>query len=238
LIPTRTLGKILKRKKGATGLDLEAIAHLWTEEKPDSEPTADRPIWEHFDINGFYDVNIRPHAKSLGDTRPVIFEILNLLDTHGDVSSGTSGEPVIYNEISLLDHTLLVTKNILNKIKYHHSTLPEIIGRYLIIGLGNSVGLLTKDSDDIDIGDLVLKTLIIIDPIISGLLDKETICRAIKEGFSENKPRTEEGMVLKTSIIAARKTERETAVALAKVWGAKVSEHDIVDAIKRDFPNV
>jgi len=226
-----------KRKKDVPiSLDIEAIAPLWTKDRPDpATGSADRPTWEHVMINNFYDTHILPHVGDLAEpAKTAIHKILGLLDKHGDIPSETSDGNIIYEEISLLDHVLCVTRCILDRVKNDPSRC-EVIGRYLIIGLGFSFGMVTdfKNSDD-----LAYKSLMVISPLIEDLRDKNTICQAIKEGLSENNPKSREGRVLQTAINAARKEERETAIALAQVWGTKISEKNIVEAIKREFPDV
>lgn len=229
-------GKKKKRGKNVPlSLDIEAIAPLWTKERTDPAPgSADRSTWEHVMINNFYDTHILPLARDLADpAKEAIHKILDLLDKHGDISSEMPDGNIIYEEISLLDHVLCVTRCILNRVK-NDPNLSEIIGRHLIIGLGFSVGMAT---DFKNTNDLAYKSLIVLSPLIADLRDKNTICQAIKEGLSENNPKTLEGRILKTAIYTARKEERETAIALAQIWGTKISEKDIVGTIKREFPD-
>jgi hypothetical protein len=225
-----------KRKKGVPlRVNIEAIAPLWTESKPEpATGPADRPTWEHVMINNFYDMHILPHAGDLAEpAKEAIHKILNLLDKHGDIPSETLDGNIIYEEISLLDHVLCVTRCILDRVK-HDPNRREVIGRYLIIGLGFSFGIATDFKNS---HDMAFKSLMVLSPLIADLHDKDTICQAIKEGLSENNPKTLEGRVLQTAICAARKEERETAIALAQVWGTRISENNIIEAIKREFPD-
>jgi len=223
-----------KQTDGLFQLDLGAISHLWTQKSTPQISPANNHIWEHVQINDFYNSYVKPFVGNISVYEPVIVQILDILDKNGDVPSRKPAEPLIFDEISLLEHVLTVTRNLIDILK-NDPALNEIAGKYLIIGLGHSIAGIIKYKTDEDIAN---NSLTILDPYIANLPDKKLIGTAIKEAVSGNNLKTEEGKRLRRAIVSARQSEQKRAVVLAKAWGSRIKEREILDAIKQEFPNV
>jgi len=230
----RTIKRRLHRPK-VREIPLEQLAALWVER---DETDQERELklsdkWLHDEINGFYSQYVNTSLPPSDPARPVIEEILTLLDEQGYCPSapGTIPEEEIYAEISLREYSLEVARIAYEMVLKGHKDPELLLGKIFIITLGHQLGVLSSEQM---LGGVPAKSLLILEPHIRDLAYRDAIVEAIRT-FTGNHPKSQEARILKAASSAARKREYERARVFSKVWHqAPVDIEDIKKAIKEE----
>ena len=231
------LGSIKRRlhRPREQQIPLERLARLWLEDprlpvKAQGGSQQELMAWTHEDIASFYAQYVESFLPQTDPARPVIEQLLTILDEHGDCPStipdADSGEKHIYPQIPLRDYSLEVARTAFDMIRKGHLDPEMLMGKILIMTLGHQLGML---SDAAILGGTSAKSVLILDPLIRDLPYKEAIVNAIRT-FRSNHLKTNEARILRAASSAARKKEIERVEVLSKVW-AKYPQVDI-DKIK------
>jgi hypothetical protein len=208
---------------------LERLARLWVKESELSShgqrdfQTASMP-WAHDDINSFQSQYVDAFLPASDPARPVIKQLLTLLDEHGDCPSclptesvettseaGSEGE-YISAKTSLRTYSIETARIAFNMIRRGHRDPEMLMGKILIIALGHQLGVISQA--DI-LGGVSAKSVLLLDPLIQGLPYKESIVNAVRT-FRENHVKSDEARILRAASSAAGKKECERTEVLSK----------------------
>lgn len=214
-------------------ISLERLASIWTGDKPVYEKKSagfSAPQWAREDINRFYSRYV-DSCKGISDhARRVIWRILSLLDENGDVSSCGDDEENSFAEITLLEHTLNVARISIDMIQKAHRDYKMIAGRILIAALGHLLGILSGADT---LGGVSAKSILLLEPMIADLPFKQDVITAIGT-YQDNRPKTEEAMILKAASARARGSEIERARMLSETWSRSYLDINKIKAIIKE----
>jgi len=200
---------------------LERLASLWVKES-DLSTHGQREFqrasmtWAHEDINSFHSQYVDSFLPATDPARPVIAELLSLLDEQGDYPStmpeSVSGEEHVSAKISLRAYSLETARIAFDMIRKGHRNPEMLMGKILVITLGHQLGVI---SDADILGGVSAKSVLLLDPLIQGLPYKESIVNAVRT-FRENHVKSDEARILRAASSAAGKKEYERTEVLSK----------------------
>jgi len=201
-------------------IPLERLARLWLEDSGlanDKEGSKEvHMTWAHEEINSFYSGCVESFLPRTDPARPVIAQILTILDEQGDCPSAITGEKdeEVFSEISLREYSLEVARIAFDIVKRGHRDPEMLMGKILIISVGHQLGVISKANI---LGGVSAKSILMLDPMIRDLPYKESIIPAIRT-FRGNNPKTPESKILRAASSAARKKEYERARVFSMAW--------------------
>lgn len=196
---------------------LERLARLWMKDSPLSnhgqgEFQRASMTWAHDDINRFYSQNVDSFLPESDSARPVIAQLLTLLDEQGDCPSTDSKEKPISARIPLRAYSLETARIAFEMIRKGHRDPEMLMGKILIIALGHQLGVI---SDADILGGVSAKSVLLLDPLIQDLPYRESIVNAVRT-FRKNHAKSDEARILGAASSAARKKEHERSEVLSK----------------------
>ncbi len=233
----RTLKRRLHRPRQRQ-IPLEQLARLWLD-NPEPETKGGPEIvthWMHKELNGFYSQYIHSFLPPANPARPVLIEILTLLDERGDCPSsipepGHESEDEVFAEISLLEYSLEVARIAHEMVMRGHRDPEMLMGKILIIALGHQLGVISEART---LGGIPAKSILLLEPLIRSLPYRESIVEAITT-FRGNHPKSQEAKILKAASSAARKNQSERAKVFSKAWNQPSMDiEEIKKALKEE----
>ncbi|MDA8171388.1 MAG: HD domain-containing protein, partial [Nitrospiraceae bacterium] len=214
-IALEALSTIWSRHRN-TEIYLEQLACLWRNQAGQPLPAeAESPVFEHPEIQDFYDEYLKKRTFSATPGGAVVREILQLLDREGDCPSVVNGKGEaegltdknaydVLAGIKLYRHTLDVAEEMIKTFKGSAAMLPKV----LITSLGHDLGKLPSYRKTLySLGDHPLIGVTILEglPGYAGLPYKDEVNKAIVD--HHRYPKGLLGEKLKEADQDARRTE-------------------------------
>jgi len=133
--------------------DATSCEGLCTDTESDSEPIFDQIEYRNSSITRFWDQYVRPHIESMRST-PEMIDIIQQLLREFDENGGCCAiDPEdreiperfhVLENVTLRDHTLSVTRAMIDISRSDDNDFQMIAGRMMIAGLSHDMGLLHR----------------------------------------------------------------------------------------------